>query len=184
MSSRRSACIQEARFTGMQQVRKNVGWPTGMWFKNATGNGESGPRGGEWSEQAPWKGNLGSPWGWVGLERQGGGQVGSSRGEGHIWQKAWKWVWEQTASPGWRILAPSSNVYLNSALCQGVCQALRGVGDKIRKIIGNLACLLNNRKPSEVFRVIQWHWQDGFEIWLVVQAREFGSVGCNPGVRP
>lgn len=38
-------------------------------------------------------------------------------------------------------------VDLNSALCQGVCQALQGVGDKISKVIGSLARLLNKRKP-------------------------------------
>lgn len=40
-------------------------------------------------------------------------------------------------------------VDLNSALCQGVCQALQAffVGDKISKVIGSLARLLNNRKP-------------------------------------
>ena len=36
----------------------------------------------------------------------------------------------------------------NSTLCQGVCQILQGVGNKIRKIIGTLAFLLNNRKPE------------------------------------
>lgn len=70
-----------------------------MWFKNATGNGESGPRGGEWSEEAPWKGNLGSP-GMSGAGEAGRRAGGEFQGRGPHLTEAWKWVWEQTASPG------------------------------------------------------------------------------------
>ena len=63
--------------------------------------------------------------------------------------------WEQT-SPRLKDFCSFFKCLLNSALPEGVCQVLQGVGDKIRKMIGSLAFLLNNRKPLKVFWVLQW----------------------------
>lgn len=82
------------------------------------------------------------------------GAAEASGNQDHFGGKAWRWAWEQTSSR-LKDFCSFFKCLLNSALRKGVCQVLQGVGDKIRKIIGSLAFLLNNRKPLKVFWVIQ-----------------------------
>lgn len=121
---------------------------------DATGNGRR--------EQSLWWGEvregslewgLEEPRGCVGA-RAGGGVEGRHRGGQRRLLGTRTTLegppWEQT-SPRWKDFCSFFKCLLNSALCEGVCQVLQVVGDKIRKIIGSLAFLLNNRKPLKVF---------------------------------
>ena len=118
---------------------------------DATGNGRgNSPCGGERSEKAPWSGNLRSPmdaWEPGGVERRHPGGQRRLLGTRTTLEGP---HWEQT-SPGLKDFCSFFKCLLNSALCEGVCQVLQGVGDKIRKMIGSLAFLLNSRKPLKVF---------------------------------
>ena len=134
--------------------RKGAAVPVeGSGQRRLLGDGTQGASGRSGSWRGAEEGSLGSP------------------GKRNAFEGTWRWVLEQAASLGWRILAHSSDVYLNSTLCRGLCQLLQGVGDKIRKVIGSVVL-----GPPKIFWVTQWYRKMELRFWLVQQGQELGSL--------